>query len=53
MGHHTKKSDMKRDAKKTAKQLYYPDDVLEKIDSAKDEYEISRILKNARLRDED
>ena len=42
----------KKEAKRAAYELLYPDSVIEKIDKAKSDEEITRILKDARLRGE-
>lgn len=38
----------KKEAAKAAKELHYPVSVIRKIESAKNEYEINRILADAR-----
>ena len=42
----------KKEALKAAKELRYPDSVKKDIENAKTEYEISRIMKNYRLKEE-
>ena len=42
----------KKEALKAAKELRYPDSVKKDIENAKTEYEISRIMKNYRLKGE-
>ena len=42
----------KKEALKAAKELRYPDSVKDAIEKAKTEYEISKILKNQRLKGE-
>lgn len=41
----------KRDVIKAAKELFYPESVIQRLEAATSKNELTRIMKNARLRD--